>query len=121
MIKQILAHLPSKLPQGKSEFDVWADDIIETYNMPNNDSIKFALATAVMHLSATDAFKPKAYFGRILIKGASNQVVYAIMQELKVKQEEKARKDVEEQKQLAEATAQSNESGEANEQQKDRA
>jgi hypothetical protein len=88
ILKRIKALLPSKLPQGVTEFNLWADEIIEIYDMPNNDSIRFALATALMHLGPTDAYKPKEYFGRILIKGAAGQVAYGMMQELKKKQAE---------------------------------
>lgn len=95
VLKRILALLPTKLPQGMTEFNTWADDILDIYNMPNNDSTKFALATAVMHLPATKAFVSKEYFGRILVKGAANQVVYAVMQEAKERQAEKARQEQE--------------------------
>lgn len=78
------------LPQGRAEFDVWADDIISTYKMPNNDSIKFALAVAITHLDPTKDRMPKEYFGRLLRKGAATQVAFAVMDELKVKQQKAA-------------------------------
>lgn len=105
LVRHALAHIPTKLPQGMAEFETWSNDIIDLYKMPNNDSIKFALATAVMHLSATDAYKPKAYFGRILIKGAANQIVYAVMNDLKIKQQELAQKQAEATAQLERAVA----------------
>lgn len=86
MLKRLLAHLPSKLPQGLTDFETWATDIIETYGMPNNDSVKFALAVQILHLPATAAYKPKAYFGHTLIKGAASQVAGQVMQDLKAKQ-----------------------------------
>ncbi len=101
-IKRLLANLPSKLPQGMTEFDTWSNDIIDTYEMPNNDSIKFALAVAILHLKAEDGYKPKAYFGRVLIKGAASQIAGAIMQDCKKRQEDLAKAEAE--KQTVEAT-----------------
>ncbi len=90
-IKRLLANLPSKLPQGMSEFDTWSNDILDTYEMPSNDSFKFALAVAILHLKAEDGFKPKAYFGKVLIKGAASQIAGAVMQDCKQRQEEAAK------------------------------
>lgn len=98
-----LTYLPSKLPQGVTEFENWAKSIITAYNMPDNDSVRFALCTSIMHLDATSAYKPKAYFGKLLIKGASSQVAASIFQELKLKQQEAIKLEAE--KQAAEATA----------------
>lgn len=102
-VKRVLAHLPSRLPLGVTEFETWASDIITTYQMPDNNSVRFSLAVMIMHLDATSSHKPKAYFGRCLIKGASTQVAHFIMQDLKEKQvaEEKKAQEA----QLAEVTA----------------
>ena len=85
-LKRLLSYLPSKLPQGMAHFDEWAEDIIKTYGMPNNPSIKFALAGQILHLPATAAYKAKAYFGHTLIKGAASQVALGVMEDLKAKQ-----------------------------------
>lgn len=101
LLLRLLALIPTKLPQGVSDFETWSDSILDIYNIPNNDSTKFALATTVMHLGSTAGYKSKEYFGRVLIKGAATQVAYQIMQDCKARQAEKA---AEEQKQT-EATA----------------
>lgn len=87
------AKTPQKLPQGLAEFESWSKAIIDGYEMPDNDSIRFALATNIMHLSTDprDKAMPAAYvapeyFGHTLIKGAANQVAHAVMQDLKAKQ-----------------------------------
>lgn len=85
---RLLSYLPSKLPQGVTELEVWSKSIITAYNMPDNDSVKFALCTAIMHLDSTAAYKPKSYFGKLLIKGAASQVAASVFQELKLKQQE---------------------------------
>ena len=82
------ALFPSKLPVGLTEFNTWSDSIIELYNAPNNDSVKFSLAVMVLHLPPTTAYKSKEYFGRSLTKGAANEVASYVMQDLKTKQQE---------------------------------
>src|ERR1700677_1754501 len=84
--QRLLSHLPSKLPQGMTEFETWSNSILSAYEMPNNDSTKFALAAAIFHVDSTAAYKPKAYFGRILLKGAASQVAGQVIQDLKAKQ-----------------------------------
>lgn len=108
-IKRLLAKLPTRLPIGMNEFETWSDDILETYEMPNNPSTKFALATAIMHAQNGRAYFPKAYFGGTLLKGAANQIAHAKMNILKEEQEAKAKAELEAQKQV-EDTTQSSES-----------
>ena len=113
LLQRLLAQLPCKLPMGVTEFHTWADSILDTYELPNNDSTKFALASAIMHLDATSAFKPKAYFGKMLIKGAASQVAHFLFQELKNKQLEaaaKAQQEAIEAQNKVEDTTQSSES-----------
>jgi len=98
-----LSYLPSKLPQGMTEFETWAKSIIDTYQMPDNESVRFALASAVLHLPATAAYTSKAYFGKILLKGASSQVSYQVMEDLKTKQKEQQEAEIKS-KQPAEVT-----------------
>lgn len=86
LFNRFLALLPSRLPQGIAEFEAWAVSIIVIYGMPDNDSVRFALAVAILHLPSTAAYKPKEYFGRTLIKGASSQVAGQVMEDLKAKQ-----------------------------------
>lgn len=97
------------LPQGRAEFDTWADDIITSFGMPNNDSIKFALAVAITHLDPIKDRMPKEYFGRLLRKGAATQVAFAVMDELKAKQQKAASDAAQSQKDAA-ATAPADES-----------
>jgi hypothetical protein len=93
------------LPRGITEFHVWADEIIALAGLPNNDSIKFALAVAITHLGPTEASKPKQYFIDTLSKGAATQVAFAVMDQLKSKQQ--ALKDEAAKAALVEATTES--------------
>ena len=60
-----LSHLiPTALPRGMTEFETWAASIITTYDFPNNDSVRFALATMIIHSGPQDDAKPKYQFAR---------------------------------------------------------
>lgn len=90
---------PTKLPTGIAEFHEWAESFATIYGdqLPtkNMDSIKFALASQIMHLGADDAFKAKEDFFKMLIAGASKQVAHAVFTEIKQKQQEAAKKEQE--------------------------
>lgn len=77
---------PSPLPVGMQAFEKWSASIISVYDLPNNDSVKFALAAQIMHLGSTDFYKPRRYFGLSLLKGSANQIAHAVMLDLKEKQ-----------------------------------
>lgn len=96
LFKKALNYYPTALPQGMLEFDDWANDILDTYALPNNDSTKFMLATMILHLGNTDAYKPKRYFGLASLKAASNQIASGVMQDLKQKQADRAKSLAEE-------------------------
>lgn len=94
VLKQVLSLLPSRLPVGVSEFEHWSNSIIElTPGLADDDSIKFALASMIMHLGAQRSSAPKNYFVRSLRKTAANQVAHAVLTEIKIKQQEKANAD----------------------------
>lgn len=74
------------LPQGLTEFNAWADAIIEAAGAPNNDSVRFTLAGIILHAPEDAAYKPKSYFIIRLKKLMANQVASFVMHELKEKQ-----------------------------------
>lgn len=87
-----------KLPQGVKEFGLWSDSLIKYYGLPDNDSVRFMLATMILHAKEDAAFLSQEYFGKRALKSAANQVAAGIMQDLKSRQEakiaeEKAAKD----------------------------
>lgn len=71
------------LPQGLTEFHTWSDDIIDLYDLPNNDTVKFALATAILHAAPDAAVESKEWYGLRMQKGASNEIAAAVMHEIK--------------------------------------
>lgn len=98
--RQIRGLFPSRIPTGMKEFDIWARDIADTYQMPTEvfDSLKFTLATTVMHLGPTDAYKSKYWFALMINASAAKQIAGAKFQEVKqeqIRRQEEARKQQE--------------------------
>lgn len=101
---QILGALPSFLPVGLTEFNQFADSIIELYNPPGDArSVKFIIATLIMRLGPTEAMKSKLYFAMAIYRGASGQVSAYVMEQLK--QEQAAEQRAAQEKAKLEATA----------------
>lgn len=85
---------PSAVPIGMTDFENWSSSIISTYNFPDNDSIRFALASQVMHSGDKAAFTPRRVFMLMLRAGAAKQVAYAVFSDLKAKQQAAAAEQV---------------------------
>lgn len=79
--------LAKDLPSGRTEFDVWQNEVLEAAGCPLNDSTRFALAVMVLHLGETDCDKPKEFFMKKLKKAMTAQVASAVINELKEKQQ----------------------------------
>lgn len=101
---RLYAFVPTRLPIGLTEFNEWASSVLSLYDFPDNDSTRWALASMVIHLGPTDAYKPKRYFGLSIRAGAAKQVAGTVFQELKLK-DQAARAKAEQDKKSAEATA----------------
>jgi hypothetical protein len=76
-----------KLPTGMTEFENWAKSIIAMTDLPDNDSMRFALASAIWGLKPHEGHVPLEYFAEVLIKGAASQVAGQVLQDLKAKQQ----------------------------------
>ncbi len=85
---QVRGFFPSPLPTGVSEFNSWVDSIAYTYQLPTSDqdSLRFSLASQVMHLGPTVASKPKYYFALALRAGAAKQIAGNAFYEVKQNQ-----------------------------------
>lgn len=94
-VRLLRARYGSSLPKGVTEFHVWADDIIDLAGAPNNDSVKFMLASSIPHTGPQDARKPKMFYILTLQKAMANQVAYGVIQELKAQQEAKIKAEAE--------------------------
>lgn len=104
LIQKLLTFFPSRLPIGMTEFESWANSILDSYDFPNNRSTKFALATMILHsnnepktfidfIVGSPAYRSKRYFAIKLFKGASNQIAAAVMEDLKNQQKLEAEKE----------------------------
>lgn len=106
LLNKLLVLVPRSLPVGMSEFEVWSDRIISlSGQFADTDSMKFALASQVMHLGAQKSRVPDQFFINSMRKAAANQVASQVFQDIKTKQLEAA-KAAQEAAKLAEATAQ---------------
>jgi hypothetical protein len=80
-----------KLPVGMTEFDQLIVDLKAQFELPTSDeaSLKFAIASIIMHLGPDDSHKSLEFFYKRLVAGASKQVAHTVFQEVKKAQEEK--------------------------------
>lgn len=86
-LKKIASLFPTKLPVGLAEFNEWSDSIIElSGKFADEDSLKFAIASMVMHLGPQRSSVPKNYFVSSLRKTAANQVAGQVFLDIKEKQ-----------------------------------
>ncbi len=96
LFKVLSSYFPTPLPVGLPQFETWADDIIElSGKFADLNSMKFALASQLIHSKHDKSSIPKVVFVRMLRKAAANQVASAVFQEIKQQQDAK----------IAEATA----------------
>lgn len=83
------SYWPSNLPVGLTEFHKWSDRIIKiTGPMADENSMKFALCSQIIHLPHTTSAKAPQFFVRSLRKAAANQVASQVFQDIKKQQEE---------------------------------
>lgn len=75
--------IPSKLPIGKDVFNTWAEDIFSTFGLRDSPSNRQTLATLVMHLGPTVAYKPKIYFALASLKSMANETAFETIQSLR--------------------------------------
>jgi hypothetical protein len=96
VLQLLLAYVPRRLPVGMTEFHEWSDRIIDTCGeFADRNSMKFALATQIMHLGPQKSIIADIYFVRSMQKAAANQIASAVFQEIKLKQQEEAKKAAE--------------------------
>lgn len=101
LLAQLLSYFPRKLPVGLTEFHEWADRIIaQAGKFADDTSMRFALASMIIHIDSKVNKMSDQYFIRCLHKSAANQVSSQVFQDIKTQQQE-AQKAA----QQAEATA----------------
>ena len=86
-LKRVLAKMPTRLPQGLTEFEAWVNDIYElSGTVMTLDSARFALATTIINLPPTANRRPKSYFVQVLQKGSASEVAAYVFHDIKQKQ-----------------------------------
>ena len=89
LLKLIRSYFPSKLPVGVTEFNQFADDIIElSGKFADRDSMVFAISSILIHADASYGSLSKQYFVRRLVKSAANQIASQAFQDIKIRQQE---------------------------------
>lgn len=89
LAKRVLSLIPTKLPTGMTEFNQFVADIIELVpGLADDRSIRFTVASMIMHLGPQRSHVAKNYFVRSLQKTAANQISHAVMLDIKKEQEE---------------------------------
>lgn len=87
----VLSYFPRPLPVGMTAFKAWSNRIIRLVGpLADEDSLRFALSSQIMHLGPQKAYQADQYFIRSLRKTAANQVAHAVLVDLKNKQQERA-------------------------------
>jgi hypothetical protein len=86
-VAHLLSYLPTKLPVGLEEFHKWADSIIAlSGKFADETSMKFAIASILIHADSALHALPKRYFISRLRKSAANQVASQVFQDIKNQQ-----------------------------------
>ena len=102
-VYKFLAFFPSRLPIGDAQFEKWFQSVAYTYDLPANDSVRFALSTMMMHVAPKNKpsfleglinsggpyYVSKRYFGLTALKGAVSQTAHQQMADCKVRQDER--------------------------------
>lgn len=82
ILKHALALVPTFLPQGKTAYTAWMDEVLELYGFPLNDGNRYTLSGVVTGLPPSKTLKSKFYFGRQLKRFAANEFASMFMQDI---------------------------------------
>lgn len=73
-----LLHL---LPLTPEDLDAFVQSITDEYGLPPGEGTYEAIATAIMHMPANQAYAPRMHFGHIGLKQMAQTVAYNKIQE----------------------------------------
>ena len=77
-----LLHL---LPLTKEELEEIVSSITQEFGLPEGDGTYEAIATAIVHMPANQAYAPRMHFGHIGLKQMATSVAYAKVEEFNQK------------------------------------
>lgn len=79
-----------KLPVGVSEFELLLSDLKSEYadEIPtlDDDSLRFAISSNIMHLGPHDSHKSLDFFYKIIVAAAAKQIAHFVFQDVKNRQ-----------------------------------
>lgn len=88
ILRLILSYVPTPLPVGITQFNAFADSVIElSGEYADRDSLRFAIASMIIHADHKIAALSKQYFVKRLRKSAANQIASQVFQDIKAQQE----------------------------------
>ncbi len=77
-----LLHL---LPLTEGDLDAFVQSLTEEYGLPPGDGTYEAIASAIVHMPANQAYAPRMHFGHIGLKQMATTVAYAKVAEFNEK------------------------------------
>lgn len=88
LVKYLHSYLATPLPVTMAEYETWVESIIELAGpVADNRSMRWAISNMVPHIPPTASSYPKRFFVKCLRKGATNQIVFGAIQNIKAEQE----------------------------------
>jgi hypothetical protein len=88
VLKRVMSRFPSPLPVGKSQYDKFEGDILDlSGRYADETSMRFAIASIMIHASSDKGSLSKKYFVDRLRKSAANQIASQVFQDIKNAQE----------------------------------
>lgn len=99
ILKQIKARLPERLPQTEAAVDAFVAEVCEVGGFPSNDSMKQAVCTQLMHVHQEASWVRKSTFIQAIRRAILNQCAYNLIQDIKQRAINEAKKAAEEQQQ----------------------
>jgi hypothetical protein len=85
LLRQVLAYVPTPLPQTDAAIESWIVDICDLADFPLNDSTRHAVATVVMHTPMPKMFVAKQKVITELKRSKANQAAWNVIQAVKDK------------------------------------
>lgn len=85
LLKQLLAYIPTPLPQTDDAIEIWIEEICELADFPLNDSTRHAVATVVMHVPMPRMLVAKSSVINELKRSKANQAAWNVIQAVKGK------------------------------------
>ncbi len=82
----LASHVPSRLPENDVEHAAWAGSVLSIAGYPDNDSLRCALATMILHLDASRTRASKQSFIKQIKRSIANQAAYNAMSEFKARE-----------------------------------